>query len=95
MHNFCCKIKQNHDVAKLNLMNSFQMSDILKASFYTIKIFYSELILFLGFLFEAIFANHQICMQFILVMTNKSISLLRKLMKQFPVPVDPEQRIPM
>ena len=96
MHNFCCKIKQNHDVAKLNLMNSFQMSDILKASFYTIKIFYSELILFLGFLFEAIFANHQICMQFILVMTNKSISeLLRKLMKQFPVPVDPKSRIPM
>ena len=45
---------------------------------------------------EAIFANHQICMQFILVMTNKSISeLLRKLMKQFPVPVDPKSRIPM
>ena len=33
MQNFCCKIRRNRDGAKLNLMNSFQMSDILKGLF--------------------------------------------------------------
>ena len=31
MQKFWCKIRWNRDGAKLNLMNSFQMSDILKA----------------------------------------------------------------